>query len=320
MVAELPFDTAHLETDLDLDLPDSIGEGTLPDLFIGLDIDLLAPGDGVVTDRHHASADRYEADDPMNQIGGQISPFTLSGWLRHGCEQVIQTAGATACHPGNADADYMRAGVYERDLDNGYHEKGSCTDDHDAGCTMYDLFGGFGDQPGKLVRRPVSFSPIRRQVDVRDGEAEAHFRQLSSQVRSRNAEDGGQPLRQADRGVLGNVEGTWKLTFRELQPEFVGLVLEAVSFLDAHSDEFAFQLGGARNFGAGMADAWVINPLYTEQEVHRVFDRAKDATSRMDTKDDVWRDQCRDEFVRALQARTAARDGDLPMPDAEDAA
>jgi hypothetical protein len=320
MVAELPFDTAHLETDLDLDLPDSIGEGTLPDLFIGLDIDLLAPGDGVVTDRHHASADRSEADDPMNQIGGQISPFTLSGWLRHGCEQVIQTAGATACHPGNADADYMRAEVYERDLDNGYHEKGSCTDDHDAGCTMYDLFGGFGDQPGKLLRRPVSFSPIRRQVDVRDGEAEAHFRQLSSQVRSRNAEDGGQPLRQADRGVLGNVEGTWKLTFRELKPEFVGLVLEAVSFLDAHSDEFAFQLGGARNFGAGMADAWVINPLYTEQEVHRVFDRAKDATNAMDTKDDVWRDQCRDEFVRALQARTAARDGDLPMPDAEDAA
>ena len=105
MVAELPFDTAHLETDLDLDLPDSIGEGTLPNLFIGLDIDLLAPRDGVVTDRHHASADRYEADNPMNQIGGQISPFTLSGWLRHGCENVLQTAGATACHPGNADAD-----------------------------------------------------------------------------------------------------------------------------------------------------------------------------------------------------------------------
>jgi hypothetical protein len=150
----------------------------------------------------------------------------------------------------------------------------------------------------------VSFSPIRRQ--------------LSSQVRSRNEADGGQPLRQADRDVLGNVEGTWKLTFRKLQPEFIGLVLEAVSFLDAHSDEFAFQFGGARNFGAGMADAWVLNPLYTEREVHRVFDRAKDATSRMETKDDVWRDQCRDEFVRALQARTAARDGDLPMPTSEE--
>jgi hypothetical protein len=186
------------------------------------------------------------------------------------------------------------------------------------GCTIYDLFGGFGAQPGKLLRRPVSFSPIRRQVDVREGEAEAHFRQLSSQVRSRNEADGGQPLRQADRDVLGNVEGTWKLTLREVKPEFVGLIVEAVSFLDTHSDEYEFQLGGARNFGAGMADAWVINPLYTEREVRRVFDRAKQPTSAMNRKDEVWQ-QCRDEFVRALQARTAARDGDLAMPTRADA-
>jgi len=100
----------------------------------------------------------------------------------------------------------------------------------------------------------VTFSPIRRNVDVLDGEAEAHYRQISNQVRSRNEEDGGQPLRQADRDVLGNVEGTWKLTLRELKPEFVGLLLEAVSFLDAHSDQYGFQVGGARNFGAGIAD------------------------------------------------------------------
>lgn len=312
------FDDGHL--DIDVDLPRPVGEMTLPDVYLGLDIDLLAPGDGVVTDRHHASADRYEADNPMNQIEGQISPFTLSGWLRHGCEQVLQTAGATACHPGASSADYMRAEVYERDLESGYHEKGSCTDAFDAGCTVYDLFGGFDAQPGKLLRRPVSFSPIRRRVDVLDGEAEAHFRQLSSQVRSRNEADGGQPLRQADRDLLGNVEGTWKLTLREVKPEFVGLLVEAVSFLDAHSDEFGFQLGGARNFGAGIADVWVINPLYSDGEIRRVFDRAKDSTSAMDTKDDVWRDQCRAEFVRALQGRTAARDGDLPMPGEEDSA
>jgi hypothetical protein len=63
--------------------------------------------------------------------------------------------------------------------------------------------------------------------------------------------------------VLGNVEGTWKLTLRELKPEFVVLLFETVSFLDAHSDEFEFQVGGARNFGTGIADAWVIDPLYT---------------------------------------------------------
>ncbi|UWG47815.1 Uncharacterized protein HSRCO_1534 [Halanaeroarchaeum sp. HSR-CO] len=303
---------SHL--DIDVDPPVDVDAMLLPDLYVGLEIDLLAPGDGLVTDRHHASADRYEADDPMNQIEGQISPFTLSGWLRHGCEQVVQTAGATACHPGEPNADYMRANVYERDLDAGYHEKGTCLDDHDDGCVIYDLFGGFGSQPGKLLRRPVSFSPIRRHVDVLDGEAEAHFRQISNQVRSRNEDDGGQPLRQADRDVLGNVEGTWKLTLRELKPEFVGLLIEAVAFLDAHSDEFEFQLGGARNFGAGVADVWVVNPLYTEAEVRRVFNRAQGTTSAMEDKDERWRTELRDEFVRALQARTAMRDGDLPMP------
>jgi len=298
------------------DLPVAEADLLFPDVFVGLEIDLLAPGDGVVTDRHHASADRYEPDDPLNQIEGQISPFTLSGWLRHGCEEVLQVAGASACHPGEPDGNYRRGDVYERDLDSGYHEKGSCTEEHDAGCVVYDLFGGFGDQPGKLLRRPMSFSPIRTHVDVLDGDAEAHYRRVSNQLRSRNEADGGQTLRQSDRDLLGNVEGTWRLTLREVKSEFVGLLLEAVSFLDAHSDEFAFQIGGARNFGAGIVDTWVVNPLYSEAEVKRVFNRAQAATSEMERKDEVWQESCRPAFVRALQARLAERDSDLEAPDA----
>jgi hypothetical protein len=269
---------------------------------VGLEIPLLAPGDGIVTDRHHASADRYEADDPQNQIGGMVSPFPLSGWLRHGCERVIQVAGGTACHPGAANGDYMLEDVYERDLDAGYHEKGSCVDG-DAGCVLYDLFGGFNDRAGRLVRRPLRFSPIRRQVDVLQGEAEAHYRQLNTQVRSRNAEDDGQPLRMASRDVVGNLVGTWKLSLRELKPEYVGLLVEAVDYLDAHSDEFELQLGGARNFGAGMVDARIINPLYTDAEIKRVYNRAQDATSGMAWKDDLWRESVRQQFVKPLQER-----------------
>lgn len=314
------FNTSHL--DIDFEFPRDVADTTFPDIYVGLDIDLLAPGDGIVTDRHHASAERYEADDPQNQIAGQISPFALSGWLRHGCECVVQTAGATVCHPGEPNADYMLQDVYERDLESGYHEKGSCVDDvaddTDAGCVIHDLFGGFGDRAGRVIRRPISFSPIRRQVDVTKGEAEAHYRQLNTQVRSRNAEDEGQPLRQATRDVVGNLEGTWRLTLRELKPEYVGLLIEAIDYLDAHSDEYAMQLGGARNFGGGMVDATIVNPLYTEAEIRRVYNRGRDATSAMDTKDDVWRDQCRDEFVRSLQARTAQRDGDLPVPSREE--
>jgi hypothetical protein len=312
------FDASQL--DIDFDLPRPVDETAFPDLYVGLDIDLLAPGDGIVTDRHHASADRYEADNPQNQIAGQISPFTLSGWLRHGCERVVQAAGATACHPGESNADYMLEDVYDRDLDAEYHEKGSCVDgDGDAGCVVHDLFGGFGDRAGRVIRRPIRFSPIRRQVDVTKGEAEAHYRQLNTQVRSRNAEDEGQPLRQATRDVVGNLVGTWRLTLRELKPEYVGLFVEAIDYLDAHSDEYAMQLGGARNFGAGIVDAEVVNPLYTDAELRRVYNRAQDATSGMDTKDEVWREQCRAEFVRALQARTAARDGDLSVPGGESA-
>jgi hypothetical protein len=99
------FDDDHLE--MDLTIPESEDETTFPDVYVGLNIDLLMPGDGIVTDRHHASADRYEADDPQNQIAGQVSPFTLSGWLRHGCERVLQGAGATACHPDEANAEFI---------------------------------------------------------------------------------------------------------------------------------------------------------------------------------------------------------------------
>ena len=35
------------------------------------------PPNEIVTNRHHAPADRYEADNPMDQIQRQISPFTL---------------------------------------------------------------------------------------------------------------------------------------------------------------------------------------------------------------------------------------------------
>ncbi|MFP9191387.1 hypothetical protein ACLI4Q_06980 [Natrialbaceae archaeon A-CW1-1] len=315
MAANTTIDAAHL--DIDLELPHSADEMTLPDLFVGLEIDLLAPGDGIVTDRHHASADRYEADDPMNQIGGQISPFTLSGWLRHGCERVLHTAGTTACHPGNADGDYMLADVYERDLENGYHAKGSCVDttpgDEPVGCVIHDLFGGFSDRAGRMIRRPIRFSPIRRQVDVTKGQAEAHYRQLNTQVRSRNAEDEGQPLRQADRDVVGNLVGTWRLTLREIKPEYVGLVLEAVSYLHAHNDECAMQLGGARNFGAGIADAQVINPLYSEAEIRRLYNRAQSKTTAMNEKDDVWAKECRDEFVRALQTRILRDDPEASL-------
>lgn len=77
-----------------------IDDGVLTDVYIQLQADLLVIGDSIITDRHHASESNYEADNPQNQIGGIIPVFSLSGWLRHGMENVVQEHGGTACHPG----------------------------------------------------------------------------------------------------------------------------------------------------------------------------------------------------------------------------
>jgi len=307
------FVTSHLNGTYELP---AVSDATFPKLYLGVEADMLALGDGIVTDRHHASAGQYEADDAMNLIGGQISSIPLSGWLRHGCERVLQVAGVTACHPGEPNADFKRAGVYERDLDTGYHEKGACVEagDDKTGCVVFELFGGFGSKPGELLRHPVSFSPVRRQVDVLDGEVEGHYRQMHTQVRSRNEADGGQPLRHATRDVVANVEGTWLLQLRTLKPEFVAVLMEAVSLLQANNDSFAHQLGGKRNFGAGVVDVEVVNPLYTDQEIRRVYNRAQQPTAAMHEKDRMWRSEHRDEFVRALQERVCDADGELPPP------
>jgi len=275
------------------------------DVFVRMRSDLVIIGDSIMTDRHHTSQDNYEADDPRNHIGGIIPSFSLSGWLRHGMEKVVQEHGGTACHPGEANANFMKDGVYDRDLDNGYHEKGGCVDDpkEDAGCVVFDLFGGFGGIPGKFMRRPIQFSPVRSSVDYTRGQAEGHYRQINRNVVSRNAEDNREPLRNTSYDAVANLDGCWHLSFRELKPEFVGLLDAGLGFLDDHQTDFMHQMGGARNFGAGIVDTHLINPLYDESELKRVFDRGKKATVAMDEKDDRWADEYRPAFRSALETR-----------------
>jgi hypothetical protein len=277
------------------------------DAYLRIQSDLLVIGDSIMTDRHHQSADNYEADDPQNQIGGIIPSFSLSGWLRHGMEAVCQERDVTICHPGEANANFMKNEVYERDLDAGYHPKGKCVEDTDSddGCIIHDLFGGFGGIPGKFMRRPIQFSPVRNSVDYTRGQAEGHYRQLNRNVVSRNDEDNRTPLRNTQYDAVANLDGNWHLSFRELKPEFIGLLAEAATFLDDHQTDFMHQLGGSRNFGAGIVDTGLINPLYTTSELKRVFDRSKKPTVAMEDKDDLWDDQYRPAFVGALDARLA---------------
>lgn len=275
------------------------------DVYVRMQSDLVIIGDSIMTDRHHASADNYEADDPQNQIGGIIPAFSLSGWLRHGMETVVQERGGTACHPGESNANFMKEDVYERDLSNGYHEKGGCVDDpkEDDGCVVFDLFGGFGGIPGKFMRRPIQFSPVRSSVDYTRGQAEGHYRQINRNIVSRNEEDNREPLRNTKYDAVANLDGCWHLSFRQVKPEFIGLLDASLSFLNDHQTDFMHQMGGARNFGAGIVDTELINPLYDDSELKRVFDRGKGTTNAMDEKDEQWRDVYRPAFQEVLQSR-----------------
>jgi hypothetical protein len=272
-----------------------------PEFFVRLRSDLLVIGDSILTDRHHASNGNYDPTDPQNQIGGIIPSFSLSGWLRHGMERVVQEHGGTVCHPGEANANFRKDGVYSRDLNAGYHPKGDCLESEDGnGCVILDLFGGFSNRPGKVMRRPIKFSPVRSSVDYTRGQAEGHYRRINRNVVSRNEEDNGEALRNTELDAVGNLDGCWHLSFRETNPEFVALLAAALDYLDAHQTEFMHQLGGARNFGGGIVDCELMNPLYNETELRRVFDRGKGQTNNMDDKDDEWADEHLPELESAL--------------------
>ena len=159
--------------------------------------------------------------------------------------------------------------------------------------------GGAADSHGHIGVFGCEFQPTPH----REGRAEGHYRRINRNVVSRNEEDNREPLRNAELDAVGNLDGCWHLSFRETKPEFVALLAEAIDFLDAHKTDFMHQLGGARNFGGGIVDCDLVNPLYEEHELRRVFDRGKDDTQKMDEKDDQWEAEYLPEFQTALAER-----------------
>lgn len=67
------------------------------------------------------------------------------------------------------------------------------------------------------------------------------------------------------------------------------------------------QPGGSRNFGGGIVETDRLTPLYTAQELRRVFDRVHDPTATMADNDDHWADSHREQFDRTLAVRIARR-------------
>ena len=65
------------------------------------------------------------------------------------------------------------------------------------------------------------------------------------------------------------------------------------------------QLGGARNFGAGIVDCELINPLYDDRELKRVFNRHNSPTAAMEEKDTRWVEEIRPAVTTAFEERLA---------------
>jgi len=91
--------------------------------------------------------------------------------------------------------------------------------------------------------------------------------------------------------------------FREVKLEFVALLAEAIDYLDAHQTEFMHQLGGARTSARESSIATLINPLYNERELNRVFDRGKGTTRQMDAKDE----ELKSEYYPTVNSALAER-------------
>jgi len=68
---------------------------------------------------------------------------------------------------------------------------------------------------------------------------------------------------------VANIDGSWQLIFRETKSELIGLLAKAVEYLNTHQTAVMHQLGGARNFGGGLVDCELVNPLYEANEFHR---------------------------------------------------
>lgn len=74
-------------------------------------------------------------------------------------------------------------------------------------CVILDLYGGFENRPGKFMRRPIQFSPVRSSVDYTRGQAEGHYRRLNRNVVSRNRDDHREPLRNTELDAVANLDG-----------------------------------------------------------------------------------------------------------------
>jgi len=193
-------------------------------------------------------------------------PRTLNEWLRFGIAKQLRREGVDVCHPWQEHASHADE-IDWRILPEGYHKPGTCVTEGER-CLLDELCGGPG-HPGQLKRHPITFtmsSPADRSKDA------------------------------------VALEGIWRLTLREIRPEYIGLITSAISALAATRQSFALDLGDVHTLPVDIREAAVINPLYSTEEIQAEL-TSTDVSGRMSSKRILWMEEIRDGFTEALSDR-----------------
>jgi len=204
--------------------------------------------------------------DPRRLPDTTWEPQTLDEWLRYGLTQQLCREGVEVCHPWEHYGSEA-AEVDWRILPQGYHKPGVCATDG-ARCFIHELWGGPA-HPGQLHRHPVTFTASPETDESPD---------------------------------TVTLEGVWRLTLRELRPEYIGLVTSAISALAATQQSHVLDVGGIHSLLVEVQDAFVVNPLYSPAEIQTALTTTT-ISGAMSAKRIQWMEDIRDGFTRALSDR-----------------
>ena len=214
-------------------------------------------------------------DETRRLPDSEWEPRTLNEWLRHGLARQLHREGVDVCHSWQGHAANADE-IDWRILPEGYHQPDACVAEGEQ-CFLHELWGGPG-HPGQLKRHPITFTASSLADHSEDAVA------------------------------LG---GVWRLTLRELRPEYVGLITSTISALAATQQSFTVDLGDTHSVPVDIQHTTVVNPLYSPAEVQTAL-TSTSVSGQMSAKRVFWTEEVRDGFTEALSDRLAIDEATHP--------
>ena len=272
---------------------------------------------GIITRNHRAESQRANvAQSDIFAVGSTTSallpPTALTGWLEAGCQKLLLDSGLSVC---SAVSDEMVASItggrekQAKDKEAGYHSRGECLGakkglkatgaELKEGCLIAETFGTLA-KPGALLRSTFEVHALRghaMEAIISGRGGYGMFRVTTTAPRSRESQE---PYMPVELERMAFVDGMWSMQVRpwisdEMAAVIYGMLIKAVAFLNTNRTSYQSQMGGKRNFGAGIIECAIVNPLYDFSG-----DKGKDY-ARQIFKEAVGEEQEGDEGVLALK-------------------